>query len=150
MVERKDQQGRLGLAAERILPIVGKLVRLEAVLLEESSEAIARASRITGKHDLAAGFAQRCNVARNRFIHIGLLRALWSKIAGRLDGEVDDALGLGLGERRGEMDRPLSDKPIPFGLAEVESAWLQRTIAARLRGHRAHAILVIIVDRLAP
>ena len=62
---------------------------------------------------------------RDRFVDVRLLRALGREIARGLDAEVDDPVGFGLGERRGEMDRPvgLDRRPI--------RPWRDRARAAR-------------------
>ena len=44
VVERQDHQRRLGLAAERLLPAVGQLLRLEAMVFEQAAQALARAA----------------------------------------------------------------------------------------------------------
>src|SRR5258708_7284945 len=58
--------------------------------------------------------------------------------------------GKSCSEGRGEVDRPRRDEPGPFLLRQVECAGLDGAVAAGFGLHRPHAVLVIIVDRLAP
>ena len=64
---------------------------------------------VAREHDLASASAKLGDMVCDGLIDIRLLRALGREIARRLDLEVDGPRGFGLGERRGEVDRPLGD-----------------------------------------
>src|SRR5581483_10169492 len=46
VIERKDEQRRLGLGTEAVLPAVRQLLRLEPMLLEQAAQALARPLRV--------------------------------------------------------------------------------------------------------
>jgi hypothetical protein len=78
-----------------------------------------------------------------------LLRALGGEVVGRLDAEVDRPPGFGFGERRREVDRDAFEQVRPLVRADVQRAGREWAIAAGLRRLGAHAVLVIVLDRLA-
>ena len=103
--------------AERFLPAVDELQRFDAMIFEQAGEAFARAARVAGEHDLVAAPAQLADVLGDGFVDVRLLRALGREVARRLHAEIDDAVGFGLGEGRGEVDRPLGFDALPLFLA---------------------------------
>ena len=90
VVERQDHQRRLRLAAERFLPAVDELLGLEPVIVEQAGKPLARADAVAGEHDLVAALPKLADMVGDGFVDIGLLRALRSEIARRLDAEADD------------------------------------------------------------
>ena len=83
-------------------------------------------------------------------VDIGLLGALRREVARRLNAEVDGPVGLRLGKRRSEVDGSIVDDFRPFLFGQIKLNRFQRSIASRRALHRADAVLVIILDRLAP
>ena len=81
MVEREDEKRRLGLGTQRLLPAIDLLLRLEAMVLEQAAKALARAAGVACEHDLAAAPAKRADMLCDRFVDVGLLRALGREIA---------------------------------------------------------------------
>ena len=76
------------------------------MVLEQAGEPLAGAEAVAGENDFVAAFAQLGDMVCDRFVDIGLLRPLGREIARRLDAEIDGAVGFGLGEGGGEVDRP--------------------------------------------
>ena len=120
------------------------------MFLEQPGQASAGAGGVARQHHLAAALAQRCDMVRDGFVDVGLLRPLGREVARWLDAEVDGALALGLGEGRGEVDRPLGDGGLPFVLRQIERVGLERSVAAGFARHGPLAVGIIIGDRVPP
>ena len=92
MVQRKDEERRLRLRAERFLPAVDLLVCLETMILEQAREPFAGAAGVACEHDLAPAPAQVADMLCDRFVDVALLRAFGCEVARGLHTEVDDAV----------------------------------------------------------
>ena len=84
---------------DSFLPRLDRILRLEAMFLEQSGEPFAGAGRVACQNDLAATPAKPAHLVGDGLIDVGLLRSLGPKVAGRLDAEIDDPVGFRLGER---------------------------------------------------
>ena len=89
MLQRKDDQRRLGLASECFLPALDQLVRLEPVILEQAKQPLSCTSRVAGEHDLMTAPAQLADMIGNSLVNVGLLRSFGREIRGRFNAEPD-------------------------------------------------------------
>ena len=106
MVERKDQQRRIGSCAKRLLPGADLLQAFKAMVLKQSGQPLARAGAVAREDDLPAVLPKLGGVLDDRLIDIDVLRPLRREIARTFDAKFDDGLAVGLGEGRGEVDWP--------------------------------------------
>ncbi len=89
-------------------------------------------------------------MVRDRFVDIGLLRALGREVARRLDAEVDGTVRLRLGKGRGEVDRPLGERSRPIRLRRDRARRARAGGSCPARRPSPGPVLVIVLDRLAP
>ena len=153
MVERQHDQRDAGTLrrigdAQRLMPAVRRLGAVEAVILQQIAQPLARADRIAGEDRLLALFAQRAEVLDHRFVDVRAARPLGREIARAVDAEVEHARAFGLVEGRGQMRMARLQPRRPFLGVEVQGLRGERPIAAGLCSLSALAVFVIIGDRL--
>ncbi len=148
VVQGEHEERRLRFRSERFRPAFDDLLRLQPMVFEQAGKALARAFGIAGEDNLLSASAELVDVVRDRFINIGIARALRSEIARRLDSEIDDGRAFGFGEGRGAVDRARLHRLVPFIVGYVERSRRERPVAARLGGHHPGPVLKVIFDAL--
>src|SRR4051794_5512314 len=98
MIEWQHQEDWLGLGPERLLPSVDLLLSFQAMVLEQPRETLTSSAGVACEHDLVTTLAQLADMLCYSFIDIRLLRSLGCEIARTLNPEINDAIGLRLGE----------------------------------------------------
>jgi len=146
----EGEHGKRGAAiglAHGFLPAFGIGRAGQPMLMQQALQPLPCPARIAGEDDAAAVARERADMAGDRFVDIGILRAFRREIARRLHAEIEHRRAFRLVERGREMDRAVGNRLVPLGFRKVERGRLERTIATGLHAERAHPIAMIVHDR---
>ena len=117
---------------------------------EQPGQPLARADGIAGEDRPLAGFAQRRDVLDHRVIDILAAGPLGREVARAIDLEIEHRLAFRLVKAGSEVRGRIAQAALPFVGKQVELVGAERAITAGVGRLGAHAVGLIVGDRLEP
>ena len=122
----------------------------QPVIGQKPLQPFARAVGIAGDDGTAARFQQRFQMAGDRLIHIGLLRAFGRKVAGGGDAEIDGSVRIRLCKGCQQMRGIVGQYLLDLIAGQVEHFGRQGAIAAGLGHLCLHPVVIIVGNGIQP